>query len=95
MTNWYHLPDKDILSLIMIISRSNVEVRMTAGKIIDMSLFTFANVCLILLILTKDSLKKIFIKSFVITDSKNSFCIFKYVVPDDNVSCSCIQSMLS
>ncbi|KAK1131473.1 hypothetical protein K0M31_017757 [Melipona bicolor] len=45
MTEWYHLPEKDILSLIMIISRSGVEVKMTAGKIIDMSLFTFATVC--------------------------------------------------
>ena len=44
MTNWYHLPDKDILSMIMIISRSSVEVKMTAGKIIDMSVFTFASV---------------------------------------------------
>ncbi|KOX73711.1 hypothetical protein WN51_13789 [Melipona quadrifasciata] len=46
MTNWYRLPDKDILSLIMIIRRSSVKVKMTAGKIIDMSLFTFASVCL-------------------------------------------------
>ena len=45
MTNWYHLPDKDILSLIMIISRSSVKVKMTAGKIIEMSLITFASVC--------------------------------------------------
>ncbi|XP_043517130.1 odorant receptor 4-like [Frieseomelitta varia] len=44
MTNWYHLPDKNILSMIMIISRSSVEVKMTAGKIIDMSVFTFASI---------------------------------------------------
>ncbi|KAF3424646.1 hypothetical protein E2986_11725 [Frieseomelitta varia] len=46
MTNWYHLPDKNILSMIMIISRSSVEVKMTAGKIIDMSVFTFASTML-------------------------------------------------
>lgn len=44
MTNWYQLPDKDILNLIMIISRSSVEVKITAGKIITMSIYTFGNV---------------------------------------------------
>ncbi|XP_003691293.1 odorant receptor 4-like [Apis florea] len=44
MTNWYRLPDKDILNLIMIITRSEVEYKMTAGKIIDMSVITFGNI---------------------------------------------------
>ncbi|XP_006615241.1 odorant receptor 4-like isoform X4 [Apis dorsata] len=44
MTNWYRLPDKDILNLIMIITRSSVEYKMTAGKIIDMSVITFSNI---------------------------------------------------
>ncbi|PBC25211.1 Putative odorant receptor 83a [Apis cerana cerana] len=43
MTNWYRLSDKDILNLIMIITRSSVEYKMTAGKIIDMSVITFGN----------------------------------------------------
>ena len=47
MTNWYHLPDKDIFNLIMIIVRSGVEYKMTAGKIIDISVITFGNVCLV------------------------------------------------
>lgn len=44
MTNWYQLHDKDILNLIMIIARSSVEYKMTAGKIMDMSVTTFGNV---------------------------------------------------
>ncbi|KAG6804471.1 hypothetical protein HZU73_00393 [Apis mellifera caucasica] len=44
MTNWYRLPKKDILNLIMIITRSSVEYKMTAGKIIDMSVITFGNI---------------------------------------------------
>lgn len=44
MTNWYQLPGKDILNLIMIISRSSMEVKITAGKIITMSIYTFGNV---------------------------------------------------
>ncbi|XP_016910451.2 odorant receptor 4-like [Apis cerana] len=44
MTNWYRLPDKDILNLIMIITRSGIEYKMTAGKIIDMSVITFSNI---------------------------------------------------
>ena len=44
LTNWYHLPDKEILNMIMIISRCNVEVKITAGKIITMSVYTFGSV---------------------------------------------------
>ncbi|XP_050479433.1 odorant receptor 4-like [Bombus huntii] len=44
MTNWYQLPDKNILSIIMIISRSHMEVKITAGKIITMSVYTFGNI---------------------------------------------------
>ncbi|XP_031366089.1 odorant receptor 4-like isoform X3 [Apis dorsata] len=44
MTNWYRLHDKDILNLIMIIARSSVEYKMTAGKIMDMSVITFGNI---------------------------------------------------
>ena len=44
MTNWYQLSDKDILNLIMIMIRSGVEYKMTAGKIVNMSVITFGNV---------------------------------------------------
>ncbi|XP_017759759.1 PREDICTED: odorant receptor 4-like [Eufriesea mexicana] len=43
-TKWYQLPEKDILNLIMIISRSGVEVKITAGKLINTSVYTFGNV---------------------------------------------------
>ena len=70
MTNWYRLPKKDILNLIMIITRSSVEYKMTAGKIIDMSVITFGNVRLFLSIF-----KKIFLKKYMI-DRQNISKIF-------------------
>ncbi|KAG6804466.1 hypothetical protein HZU73_00388 [Apis mellifera caucasica] len=44
MTNWYYLPYKDILDLILIISRSNAVIKITAGKLTNMSIYTFGNV---------------------------------------------------
>nr|XP_003700922.1 PREDICTED: odorant receptor 13a-like [Megachile rotundata] len=44
MTEWYHLPGKDILDLVLIISRSSVVTKITAGKIVHMSLYTFTTV---------------------------------------------------
>lgn len=44
MTNWYYLPCKDILDLILIISRSNAVIKITAGKLTHMSIYTFGNV---------------------------------------------------
>ena len=70
MTNWYRLPKKDILNLIMIITRSSVEYKITAGKIIDMSVITFGNVRLFLSIF-----KKIFLKKYMI-DRQNISKIF-------------------
>ncbi|XP_043596645.1 uncharacterized protein LOC122573816 [Bombus pyrosoma] len=44
MTNWYFLPRKRILELILIIARSSVVIEITAGKLIHMSIHTFADV---------------------------------------------------
>ncbi|XP_029054353.2 odorant receptor 13a-like [Osmia bicornis bicornis] len=44
MTEWYYLPEREILDLILIISRSNVAIKMTAGKFFEMSLVTFTTV---------------------------------------------------
>ncbi|CAL7936656.1 unnamed protein product [Xylocopa violacea] len=44
MTNWYYLPDKLILDLILIIVRSNVVIDITAGKIVHLSIYTFGQV---------------------------------------------------
>nr|XP_003700923.1 PREDICTED: odorant receptor 2a-like [Megachile rotundata] len=44
MTNWYYLPDKHILDLLLIISRSSTVIKMTAGKFVTMSIYTFASV---------------------------------------------------
>ncbi|XP_071862754.1 odorant receptor 67c-like [Bombus fervidus] len=44
MTNWYYLPEKTILDLILIIARSGVVVQITAGKMVHMSVYTFGDV---------------------------------------------------
>ncbi|CAL7936645.1 unnamed protein product [Xylocopa violacea] len=44
MTNWYYLPEKRILELSLIIVRSSLTTKITAGKIIDMSIYTFGQV---------------------------------------------------
>ncbi|XP_078052080.1 odorant receptor Or2-like isoform X2 [Augochlora pura] len=44
MTNWYYLPGKTILDLTLIIRRSSAVIKMTAGKLIHMSIYTFADV---------------------------------------------------
>ncbi|XP_076760937.1 uncharacterized protein LOC143429290 [Xylocopa sonorina] len=44
MTNWYYLPDKVILDLILIIVRSNVVIDITAGKFVHLSIYTFGQV---------------------------------------------------
>ncbi|XP_076760935.1 uncharacterized protein LOC143429288 [Xylocopa sonorina] len=44
MTNWYYLPDKVILDLILVIARSSIVVNITAGKVIQMSVDTFGQV---------------------------------------------------
>ncbi|XP_017759713.1 PREDICTED: odorant receptor 4-like [Eufriesea mexicana] len=44
MTEWYRLPHKTARSLVMIISRSNVVIQITAGKFIQISIVTFGAV---------------------------------------------------
>ncbi|KAK9299134.1 hypothetical protein QLX08_007752 [Tetragonisca angustula] len=44
MTEWYRLPHKISLGLVMIISRSNMVVKITAGKFIQISIATFGAV---------------------------------------------------
>lgn len=44
MTEWYYLPRREILDLVLIISRSNAAIKMTAGKFVEMSLITFTTV---------------------------------------------------
>ncbi|XP_017795936.1 PREDICTED: uncharacterized protein LOC108577308 [Habropoda laboriosa] len=44
MTDWYYLPQRRILDLILIIKRSNMVVEITAGKVLHMSLYTFGDV---------------------------------------------------
>ena len=48
MTDWYYLPDKTILNLILIILRSTVIVQITAGKLFNMSVYIFGDVSLII-----------------------------------------------
>jgi len=44
MTNWYQLPRKIMLSLILIILRSNIVIKITERKIFHMSISTFGDV---------------------------------------------------
>ncbi|XP_018364253.1 PREDICTED: odorant receptor 82a-like [Trachymyrmex cornetzi] len=44
MTNWYLLPGNTALDLVLIILRSSIVVKITAGKMIELSLSTFGNV---------------------------------------------------
>ncbi|XP_011148360.2 odorant receptor 4-like isoform X2 [Harpegnathos saltator] len=44
LTEWYRLPQKTALSLVLIISRSSAVIKMTAGKLIELSLITFGDV---------------------------------------------------
>ncbi|XP_017878907.2 uncharacterized protein LOC108624258 [Ceratina calcarata] len=44
LTDWYNLPEKHILDLILIISRSSVPPDITAGKMAHMSIYTFGSV---------------------------------------------------
>ncbi|XP_076760380.1 odorant receptor 4-like [Xylocopa sonorina] len=44
MSNWYYLPDKMVLDLVLIIVRSSAVVNITAGKFVRMSVDTFGHV---------------------------------------------------
>lgn len=44
MIDWFHLPTKTIHGLILIIAMSNNPVKITAGRIADLSLSTFGSV---------------------------------------------------
>ncbi|XP_036146795.1 uncharacterized protein LOC105835747 [Monomorium pharaonis] len=44
MTNWYLLPGNTALGLVLIILKSSIVVKITAGKMIELSLSTFGNV---------------------------------------------------
>ncbi|XP_011148357.1 odorant receptor 4 [Harpegnathos saltator] len=44
MTEWYRLPHKTALGLILIISRSSMVIKLTAGKLVHLSIATFGDV---------------------------------------------------
>jgi len=44
MTNWYQLPHKTALCLILIIMRSSNVIKITAGKLVHLSIATFGDV---------------------------------------------------
>ncbi|XP_012230138.1 odorant receptor 10-like [Linepithema humile] len=43
-TDWYHLPHKTALGMVLIISRSSAAIKITAGKLVQLSLVTFGDV---------------------------------------------------
>jgi len=44
MINWYELPHKTALELILVIARSSNVIKMTAGKLFQLSIATFGDV---------------------------------------------------
>ena len=87
MTNWYYLPGKDILDLIQIILRSSMVIKITAGKLVHMSIYTFGNVshmlihiCIYLLIT---------VKCIVTSGDENCFHLFKSIASTDLTKCTC------
>lgn len=44
MIDWYRLPGKRALGLTLVMSMSNATTKLTAGKFIDLSLFSFCSV---------------------------------------------------
>lgn len=44
MTNWYELSHKTALGLVLIIARSSQVIRITAGKLFQLSIATFGDV---------------------------------------------------
>ncbi|CAL7936648.1 unnamed protein product [Xylocopa violacea] len=44
MTNWYYLPEKRVLELSLIIVRSSLATKITAGKLFHMSIYTYGQV---------------------------------------------------
>ncbi|XP_011880185.1 PREDICTED: odorant receptor 4-like [Vollenhovia emeryi] len=44
MTDWYRLPRKTALGLILVIARSSAVIKITAGKLVQLSIVTFSDV---------------------------------------------------
>lgn len=44
MTDWYRLPHKTALGLVLIIARSSAVIKITAGKLVQLSIVTFSDV---------------------------------------------------
>ncbi|KAL6426543.1 hypothetical protein ACFW04_009158 [Cataglyphis niger] len=42
--NWYYLPNKSALGLILVMSMSNVTIKLTAGKFMELSLASFCSI---------------------------------------------------
>jgi len=44
MINWYELPHKSALGFVLVIARSSNVIKMTAGKLFQLSIATFGDV---------------------------------------------------
>lgn len=81
MTNWHYLPCKNVLDLIQIILRSSMVIKITAGKLVHMSIFTFGNVsCLFVHI---HVYLPITAKSDTVPGNENRFRLFESVAAND------------
>lgn len=75
MTNWYQLPHKTVRDLILIILRSSIVIKITAGKIFHMSIPTFGDV----------SVRK-FLTSTINWVNVNVSCILLYMYKQESRS---------
>lgn len=86
MTDWYRLPHKTALGLILIISRSSAVIKITAGKLIQLSIATFSDVSI-----NEFFFRSIFCKlSIIIPGYQNVPRLSKYLTNCYNVSMNAI-----
>lgn len=91
MTDWYYLPHKSILDLIFIISRSNVAIKITAGKLVHMSIYTFGDVSRVAICISV--YLPSFLKTHAISGNKNCLRLFESAATTDVTKCAIIESV--
>jgi len=88
MIRWYQLPAKSIRSLVLVIAMSSHPIKISAGRMIDLSLATFGNVrdCntgrLRGINLTTKNLKEINNHSKIICLEALLFCLYVSLIKD-------------
>lgn len=77
MTNWYLLPGNTAIGFVLVILRSSIVVKITAGKMIDLSLSTFGIVSIQKCIL-------LIYRHVELTEIQHFKIIYNYITCKDN-----------